>query len=148
MKFAQDETERRRKLQGKYNEEHGITPATIVRAVMHINMATGTTDYVDVPKIPKGKGSADADVDLDEKIQALRVEMFTAAEALDFEKAARLRDELKRLQGLAGPEADGPPGAGYDPYSAKRKASGRGKAATKKASPAAKKRATSKWKPR
>jgi len=163
MKFALDETDRRRTLQRKYNEEHGITPATIVRAVMHINMAAGTTDYIDVPKIPKGAKGADADVDLTEKIQSMRLEMFTAAENLDFEKAARIRDDLKRLEALSGVdggESDGRADAPYDPYATKRKGSGTrraspagsaGKASAKpatKATPAARKRATSKWKPR
>jgi len=152
MKQAMEETARRRTLQGKYNEEHGITPATIVRAVMHINLAAGTTDYIDAPKIPKGVKSLEADVDIGEKIQALRLEMFTAAENLDFEKAARLRDELKRLDAVAGggpSGADAGADAGYNPYSSKRKASGRPRGGTtpKKATPAARKRATAKWKP-
>ena len=148
MKFALDETARRRKLQAAYNEEHGITPATIVRAVMQINMASGTTDYIDVPKVPRGKSAEDADIDLSEKIQALRAEMFVTAEALDFEKAARLRDDLRRLEGLGGGKAYASESAVYDPYGEKKKAVGRAKAAPKKASPAATKRATRKWRPR
>jgi excinuclease ABC subunit B len=147
MKQAIEETARRRTLQGKYNEEHGITPATIVRAVMHINLAAGTTDYISAPKIPKGTSSMDADVDVAEKIQALRLEMFTAAENLDFESAARIRDDLKRLEGgiesaSIGGTLEGP----YDPYARKKGAPK--SAAPKKASPAARKRSTRKWKPR
>jgi excinuclease ABC subunit B len=148
MKQAIEETARRRTLQGKYNEEHGITPATIVRAVMHINLAAGTTDYIDVPKIPKGAGAALDDVDLSEKIHALRLEMFTAAEALDFEKAARMRDELRRLEAISGDGGDAAKDTSYDPYGGKRKPKGRPKGAPKKSTPAATKRATSKWKPR
>ena len=151
MKQAIDETARRRTLQGRYNEEHGITPATIVRAVMHINLAAGTTDYIDVPKIPRGTSAALADVDLSEKIHALRLEMFTAAENLEFEKAARIRDDLKRLDGLASAGVDAAEGAPYDPYAKKKRSTRAGAkpaAAPKKASPAARKRATSKWKPR
>ena len=131
-----------------YNEEHDITPATIVRAVMQINMASGTTDYIDVPKIPRGKSAEEADVDLSEKIQAMRAEMFAAAETLDFEKAARLRDDLKRLEGLGGNGSHTVAGAVYDPYGEKKRAVGRAKAGPKKASPSARKRSTSKWKPR
>ena len=149
MKQAIDETARRRTRQGEYNEEHGITPATIVRAVMHINLAAGTTDYIDVPKIPRGAGAALADVDLSEKIHALRLEMFTAAEALDFEKAARMRDELRLLEAISGDGGDASKDTSYDPYGAKRKPSGKAKkGAPKKSTPAATKRATSKWKPR
>jgi excinuclease ABC subunit B len=102
MKRAMDETERRRTIQEAYNAEHGITPTTVVRAIMNINPAAGTIDYLAVPKTPKGKSALDADVDLGEKIQVLRLEMFEAAENLEFEKAARLRDDLKRLEGEAG----------------------------------------------
>jgi excinuclease ABC subunit B len=148
MKQAIDETARRRALQAKYNEEHGITPATIVRAISQINMASGTTDYIDVPKIPRGAEAAAADVDVSEKIVALRLEMFTAAENLEFEKAARLRDDIKRLEAISGgsePAGD----EAYNPYAKKRKASARGRPnGQAKASPAARKRASSKWKPR
>jgi excinuclease ABC subunit B len=121
MKHAMSETDRRRVIQEAYNKEHGIVPATVIRAVMNINPAAGTTDYYDIPKIPKngkggGKGGA-AEVDITEQIRAMRTEMFTAAEALDFERAARLRDELKRLEGLAGKDGIAlDSGAVYDPY--------------------------------
>jgi excinuclease ABC subunit B len=121
MKGAIEETARRRTLQGKYNEEHGIVPATIIRAVMNINPAAGTTDYIEVPKVPKnGKGGkadrAGREVDLTEQIRALRAEMFSAAENLDFERAARMRDELKKLEAIAGKDGDGATAAFYDPY--------------------------------
>ncbi|MCL2778152.1 MAG: excinuclease ABC subunit UvrB [Polyangiaceae bacterium] len=127
MKNAIDETNRRRVIQETYNREHGIVPATVVRAVMNINPAAGTMDYFEVPKVPKsgvksGKGVR-ASVDVSEQIRAMRTEMFTAAENLDFERAAKLRDDLKRLESMAksdarqeNQEANG--GADYDPYAA------------------------------
>ena len=118
MKRAMSETDRRRVIQEAYNKEHGIVPATVIRAVMNINPAAGTTDYYEIPKIPKaGKNGKIADVDTSEQIKAMRAEMFSAAEALDFERAARLRDELKRLEALAGKEGGGGDGGvAYDPY--------------------------------
>jgi excinuclease ABC subunit B len=120
MKGAIEETARRRVLQEKYNTEHGIIPATIIRAVMNINPAAGTTDYYEVPKIPRagGKGGKGEAVDLSEQLRALRTEMFQAAESLEFERAAKLRDELKKLEALAGKNgvAEHSPDALYDPY--------------------------------
>ncbi len=127
MKRAMDETGRRRTLQGKYNEEHGIIPTTIVRAIMNVNPAAGMVDYYNVPKIAKaGSRGATTDVDLGERISAMRSEMFTAAENLDFEKAARLRDDLKKMEALAGVESGGEAPAAFDPYGAtKKKKNGR-----------------------
>lgn len=135
MKNAIEETDRRRKLQEEYNAEHGIVPATVVTRIKDINPAAGTTDYVDVPKVRRdGKDgrAAPADLDLTEQIRALRAEMFTAAENLEFERAAKLRDELKRLEGLSGKDgANGAPeGGAYDPYaSSTKKARPRGSGA-------------------
>ncbi len=142
MKYAISETERRRVIQGKYNEEHGITPQTIVRAVMNINPAAGTIDYFAVPKTKSGEGKS-AEIDPAERIQELRAEMFAAAENLEFEKAASLRDALKRLEAALGGE--GAAGdTSFDPYAKKPKKGGR--APAKKGAKATE-RATRKWKP-
>jgi excinuclease ABC subunit B len=147
MKHAMSETSRRRALQETYNTEHGIIPTTIVRAIMNINPASGTIDYLAIPKTPKGKNPLDADLDIGEKLQALRLEMFQAAENLEFEKAARMRDELKRLEGEAGSAslAERPD----EPYAAKRKKGGRAASGVRASvSVATPKRATRKFKPR
>ncbi|WP_394832754.1 excinuclease ABC subunit UvrB [Pendulispora rubella] len=158
MKQAIGETDRRRALQEAYNKEHGIIPQTVVRAVMNVNPAAGTIDYLNVPKVGRdGKGAhavAETD-DLAEKIAALRLDMFTAAENLEFETAARLRDELKRLESLSGlSSSDAPPASGvsYEPYANKKgKRATRGSGAKGKMSapaaksPAAQKRASRKF---
>src|SRR6185436_16650889 len=105
MKLAIDETNRRRTLQAAYNTEHGITPATIKRAILDINPASGTADYYPVQKITREEVRAAASED---RIEALKLEMFAAAENLEFEKAARIRDELKSLERLRGTD-DSPP---------------------------------------
>ena len=108
MKFAISETYRRRAIQVAYNTEHGITPATIKRAIFEMNPASGTTYYYAVPKTgTRDNNGAEvtrepSEFEVLERIEAVRQEMFAAAESLQFETAARLRDELKRLQGQAG----------------------------------------------
>jgi excinuclease ABC subunit B len=99
MKVAIDETNRRRALQGAYNTEHGITPATIKRAILDINPAAGTADYYPVQRMTKEEVVSASSED---RIEALKLEMFAAAENLEFEKAARIRDELKNLERMTG----------------------------------------------
>jgi excinuclease ABC subunit B len=99
MKLAIDETNRRRILQAAYNTEHGITPATIKRAIMDINPASGATDYYPVQKMTKEEIQSASSED---RVEALKLEMFAAAENLEFEKAARIRDELKALERMTG----------------------------------------------
>lgn len=99
MERAIRETNRRRALQEAYNREHGIVPETVrkeVRAIIR------PEEYEEAP-LPEP-----ASEDLKERIAELELAMWQAAEELDFERAARLRDELRaleaRLQGLKAPE--------------------------------------------
>jgi excinuclease ABC subunit B len=140
MKRAIEETHRRREAQRAYNLERGIIPQTIVRAIMNINPASGTIDYLNVPKIKGDRvgPSAGGEEELEERIAAMRLEMFTAAENLDFEKAARLRDELKKLQTVAGVDGSGTVDGetAFDPYASNKKTR-RGRGTVKaKAAPA------------
>jgi len=159
MKNALGETARRRELQKKYNDEHGIVPQTVIRAILNVNPASGTTDYYDVPRSRgdgKGRGKSD-EMDAAERIRELRAEMFAAAENLEFEKAARLRDELRVLEGKGGdgdgaPKSSEPSAAGYNPYANKRKTgtrlkAGKGAASSDQKNWKAKQRRSSKWKP-
>jgi excinuclease ABC subunit B len=108
MKQCIDETERRRVIQTQFNEQHGITPETIKRAILDMGPASGTRDYYAVPKgkaVTRQEPSAAApELDLAERVEEIRQQMFVAAENLEFETAARLRDELRRLQQGLPPE--------------------------------------------
>ncbi|MEM9074797.1 MAG: excinuclease ABC subunit UvrB [Myxococcota bacterium] len=95
MKLSIDETERRRDLQEAYNTKHNITPQTIKKAVLELDPSMGATDWSAVPKVE----GAEDDQPVELRIEALRAAMYAAAEELDFEKAASLRDEIKRLEG-------------------------------------------------
>ncbi len=111
MKNAIDETERRRKIQAEYNRVHNITPKTVQRAIMEMRGTPAESDYVDwnAPPSPlkkKGKAGEKADkflenfspADIPKTIIALKKKMHAAAEDLDFEKAADLRDQIKALE--------------------------------------------------
>src|SRR5260370_1558989 len=136
MQSAMQANNRRRAVQETYNTAHGIVPTTVVRAVMNINPASGTLDYFNVPKMPKGAPAADSSgaSDIEERLAAMRLEMFAAAENLNFEKAARMRDDLRTLQSITGVDAGASDGqAAFDPYAAsgKRKAGMRARGTAK-----------------
>jgi excinuclease ABC subunit B len=98
MKKAISETQRRREAQQEYNRVHGITPKTIEKAI-HELAGSAQDDYVDVTK--PAKKAKEADIPLEELpqiISAMRREMFDLSEALEFEKAATLRDRIKELE--------------------------------------------------
>ncbi len=99
LRNAIDETNRRRAIQEKYNQEHGIEPASIVKAVDSDLVKMAELDYVDLAA-PIGRRRLDlvADEDLDKTISRLTKEMKEAAKNLDFEKAAEIRDRLKELK--------------------------------------------------
>src|SRR5437588_57212 len=99
LRHAIDETSRRRTVQQQYNEEHGIEPATIIKAVDSDLVRMDNLDYVDLAG-PVGKRHLDlgADEDLDKAISRLTKEMKEAAKNLDFEKAAEIRDKLRELK--------------------------------------------------
>jgi excinuclease ABC subunit B len=103
MQRTMDETDRRREIQMAHNEEHGIVPQTIVRSREEIMQATSVLESVkrggaaaEVPKVDYAAvASAEA---MEEMISEMEKEMNRAAAALEFEKAANLRDEIGRLR--------------------------------------------------
>jgi excinuclease ABC subunit B len=95
MKMAMDETERRRKLQEKYNADHGITPQTIKKAIR-----SSIEAEVKARKTVRDSVHADdASFDKTEIIKLLEEEMLQAAQNLEFERAAQLRDKVNELKG-------------------------------------------------
>src|SRR6185295_18145640 len=97
MKRAIDETERRRTLQAAFNKQHGITPQSIVKALGSPLIKIYDADYVDVPLAAESAAKYGAN-DLLRMIRKLQKEMKEAAQRLDFETAAQLRDRIRELQ--------------------------------------------------
>ncbi|MBY5640516.1 excinuclease ABC subunit UvrB [Rhizobium leguminosarum] len=103
MKRAMEETSRRREKQMIYNQEHGITPESVKARISDILDSVYERDHVraDISGV-SGKGFADGGNlvgnNLQTHLNALEKSMRDAAADLDFEKAARLRDEIKRLK--------------------------------------------------
>ncbi len=99
MKKAISETRRRRALQEAYNKAHGITPRTVQKAIQDLT-GTAHDDFVDLSKLPtpkKGRKQVRPD-EIPGLISQLKKEMFDLAEALEFEKAAAIRDRIVELE--------------------------------------------------
>src|SRR6266550_1238678 len=94
MEAAIDETDRRRALQDAYNEEHGITPQSIVKQIDDVMSSVYEHDYLTPPLVSDGTERFRTQAELDAHIANLQIEMKSAAANLDFEKAASLRDEI------------------------------------------------------
>jgi excinuclease ABC subunit B len=97
MKSAIAETGRRRTLQAAYNEEHGITPESVVRAIEDVMSSVYERDYA-TPPAREGAQMFRTQAELDAEIMRLEHEMKSAAANLDFERAATIRDTLKSLR--------------------------------------------------
>jgi excinuclease ABC subunit B len=100
MRRAIAETGRRRELQAAYNEEHGITPASIVKAIDEVMSSVYERDYLTVPVVRQEREMFRSQAELNARIAQISQEMRQAAANLDFEKAARLRDRIKTLRTL------------------------------------------------
>tara|TARA_Y100001960_G_scaffold88702_1_gene95085 strand:+ start:1510 stop:3507 length:1998 start_codon:yes stop_codon:yes gene_type:complete len=100
MKYLISETQRRRKIQGKYNEKKGITPSTISKSIENILSSTSVADSIqdDNNIIANRKGDDFSKMDKKLAVDMMRKEMIEASENLEFEKAAKLRDEIKKLE--------------------------------------------------
>ncbi len=132
LRFAIEETERRRAKQTAWNEAHGITPQSVRKHIGEALSSVFEQDYVTVAPVRDGGLTDMVGRDLKASIAEIEKRMRAAAADLEFETAARLRDELKRLEALElgiepptavaprikkdrTPEPLGPGGGGYDP---------------------------------
>jgi len=97
MKRAIDETERRRTIQQEYNLEHGITPQTIIKPIEATLVTAYEADYFKVPLELEAFEEYSRDK-IDGTIARLEAEMRHAAKAMEFERAAELRDRIKYLR--------------------------------------------------
>jgi excinuclease ABC subunit B len=100
MKAALEETDRRRAIQLKYNEDHGITAASIVKGISDIAEFLQAESKTPVKRRRRDRRSTESMTadDLERTIVELEEEMQAAAEDLRFEYAARLRDEIRELR--------------------------------------------------
>jgi excinuclease ABC subunit B len=107
MQRAIDETNRRRGIQEAYNQEHGITPTTIQKAIRHgidVELKARRTAREMV-------AASEVEYDATEMLRILEDEMLSAANNLEFEKAAELRDKIKEVKAKAAAHIDPAPGA-------------------------------------
>ena len=100
MASAISETERRRRIQEKYNKENGITPSSIKKSVADILSTIYEADYYTVP-LEKNAETPDIPPEkISKTINALEKEMKEAARSMEYETAAQKRDQIKRLREL------------------------------------------------
>ena len=90
-------TKRRRKRQRTYNEENNITPESIRKTIHNILGSVYEADYATVPLVAEGKIPYDSEQEIPAVIARLKQEMKQAAGALEFEKAAEIRDQIKEM---------------------------------------------------
>ena len=101
MRQCMDETDRRRAIQLAHNKKHGITPATIQKSVQEIEFSTRVADAADIgSRVAEGPETYADEFNREEYVKILEKEMEEAAEAMDFERAALLRDQLFELKAV------------------------------------------------
>ena len=98
MKRAIDETDRRRAIQVAYNQEHNITPESIIRPLSMSLAGIAESDYVDMTQEAEGMPEFKTQEELDAYIEGMESDMREAAKKFEFEKAAKLRDAVRELR--------------------------------------------------
>ena len=126
MEQAIGETNRRRAKQVTYNEQHGITPTSIIKAIDASLVEMYSPEWAVVPEIGDDNVKEEEFIpahELPDRITELRQQMMDAAEKLDYERAADLRDQIKKLErhafGMDQPrhpvQPSQPPGSAHQP---------------------------------
>jgi excinuclease ABC subunit B len=138
LRYALEETERRRTKQTAWNEANGITPQSVKKHIGEVLGSVFEQDYVTVAPVKDSRVTDFVGKDLKTAIAEMEKRMRAAAADLEFEEAGRMRDEIKRLEALdlglpppppaasvrtkrdRTPEPLGPGGGGYDPAKMKK----------------------------
>lgn len=98
MQRAMQETERRREIQQAYNQEHGITPETILKPVSPALLEMANRDYFEIPVVSEDLENYSSAEEIARDIEELEEKMKAAAREFEFEKAAKYRDRVKELR--------------------------------------------------
>jgi len=98
MRVTIDETVRRRTIQSDYNTANGITPETIKKRIFDLGYHIAEADYLNLGMVAEEEAEFGDESDLEKTIEGLQKEMKSAAQALEFERAARLRDKIRALR--------------------------------------------------
>ena len=98
MGMAVEETRRRRKIQEEFNRAHNITPTTIRKSIKNILSSIYEADYYTVPLITETRAEYIPHKEIPKVVKKLKREMREAAQELDFERAALLRDQIREIQ--------------------------------------------------
>jgi len=98
MQTAMNETVRRRAAQNRYNEENHITPQSVIKPLDHEMIRIYEGDYYEVPEVAEEAARYRSPEEMKAEIERLENEMRAAAREFEFEKAAALRDQVKKLK--------------------------------------------------
>lgn len=98
MRLAIEETARRRRIQENYNKIHGITPQSVRKGIHELTYQMVEADYVSLDQVAEARATYEAPESLNRTIKKLEEEMKAAAKALEFERAADLRDRIRALR--------------------------------------------------
>ena len=101
MKRAIEETDRRRRIQQDYNQANGIVPQSIMKPIDAELVAVAEGDYVTIPLEPASEAETMTPADREKLISMLEQQMREAAKKFEFEKAAKIRDRIKAMRGVA-----------------------------------------------